>query len=107
MFGKVSDSESMNPHGIGLGLSICNKILGAMGSKLELQSEYGVGSRFFFKIDLPYKKPIAEPESNIFKESLIMFDYNEIDLQIASSDKFFDIRMFPSFKVPDKSNKLT
>lgn len=29
MFGKVGyDNEKINPHGIGLGLTICNKILG-------------------------------------------------------------------------------
>lgn len=28
MFGKVSQNDTLNPHGIGLGLTICNKILG-------------------------------------------------------------------------------
>lgn len=36
MFAKVGGShhEKLNPHGIGLGLTICNKILGQMGSQL-------------------------------------------------------------------------
>jgi K+-sensing histidine kinase KdpD len=36
LFGKLQSSESMNPNGIGLGLTICNKILAVMGSKLEV-----------------------------------------------------------------------
>jgi K+-sensing histidine kinase KdpD len=35
MFGKVGyNNEKINPSGIGLGLTICNKILGQMGSEL-------------------------------------------------------------------------
>lgn len=54
MFGKVgSHNEKLNPHGIGLGLTICNKILGQMGSHLQLSSEYGQGAEFFFEMDVP------------------------------------------------------
>jgi K+-sensing histidine kinase KdpD len=54
MFGKVgSHNEKLNPHGIGLGLTICNKILGQMGSELKLISEYGEGAEFFFELEVP------------------------------------------------------
>lgn len=39
--------------GTGLGLAMCRKLLGAMGSELMFETEAGVGTRFFFELDLP------------------------------------------------------
>lgn len=42
--------------GTGLGLTISNQLLGLMNSKLELISNYGFGSDFFFTIELEKSK---------------------------------------------------
>ena len=39
--------------GSGLGLSICRKLVEAMGSTLQVETSQGVGTRFFFVLDLP------------------------------------------------------
>ncbi len=39
--------------GSGLGLSICRKLVEAMGSKLEVETAAGQGTRFHFVLDLP------------------------------------------------------
>jgi signal transduction histidine kinase len=39
--------------GSGLGLSICRKLVEAMGSSLQVETEQGVGTRFFYELDLP------------------------------------------------------
>ena len=39
--------------GSGLGLSICRKLVEAMGSRLQVETTQGVGTRFFFELDLP------------------------------------------------------
>jgi signal transduction histidine kinase len=39
--------------GSGLGLSICRKLVEAMGSTLEVDTQQGVGTRFYFELDLP------------------------------------------------------
>ncbi|HBQ59924.1 MAG TPA: hypothetical protein DD671_09955 [Balneolaceae bacterium] len=39
-----------NVTGTGLGLTICNKLLNLMGSKLQLDSELGKGSTFYFDV---------------------------------------------------------
>jgi signal transduction histidine kinase len=39
--------------GSGLGLSICRKLVEAMGSTLQVETTQGVGTRFFFELDLP------------------------------------------------------
>jgi signal transduction histidine kinase len=39
--------------GSGLGLSICRKLVEAMGSSLRVETTMGSGTRFFFELDLP------------------------------------------------------
>jgi PAS domain S-box-containing protein len=39
--------------GTGLGLVICQRIIGAMGGSIQLESEVGVGSKFSFVLSLP------------------------------------------------------
>ncbi len=59
-FSQEEDSTTRNYGGTGLGLAISSKIVELMDSRLELESELGEGSRFFFtiKVDIP-----AENES--------------------------------------------
>jgi signal transduction histidine kinase len=45
--------------GSGLGLSICRKLVEAMGSTLEVETAPGYGTRFHFVLDLP---PAGEPQ---------------------------------------------
>lgn len=42
--------------GSGLGLSICRKLVEAMGSELHVHSELGVGTRFTFQLALPVQQ---------------------------------------------------
>jgi len=39
--------------GSGLGLSICRKLVEAMGSSLSVETTMGTGTRFFFELELP------------------------------------------------------
>ena len=57
-FVQEDTSTSRKFGGTGLGLSISNQLLGLMDSHLELNSEYGVGSEFYFTIQ--FKKAIQK-----------------------------------------------
>lgn len=50
-FDQIQHSFSKKYGGTGLGLSITKKLLGLMNSQINLQSELGVGSTFFFEIE--------------------------------------------------------
>jgi CheY-like chemotaxis protein len=51
-FSQEDGSTTKKFGGTGLGLTISNKLLGLMGSHLTLISEIGVGSSFYFDLDL-------------------------------------------------------
>ncbi|MGE8427954.1 MAG: PAS domain S-box protein [Sphingobacterium sp.] len=52
-FTQEDNSMTKRYGGTGLGLTISNKLLKMMGSELKLESTFGVGSRFFFTINVP------------------------------------------------------
>ena len=49
-FQRIDEERNRNIEGTGLGMAIVQKLLGMMDSRLEVASEYGVGSEFSFKI---------------------------------------------------------
>lgn len=51
-FEQVGDHKH-RVEGTGLGLAISNRIVNLMGSQIRVQSQIGVGSTFFFEVDLP------------------------------------------------------
>ena len=50
---RIDQKRNRYIEGTGLGMSITHTLLGMMGSKLEVESEYGKGSEFSFTIRLP------------------------------------------------------
>lgn len=50
LFGKLQSGASLNPNGVGLGLSICKKLAEALGGNISVHSVYGEGTEFTFSI---------------------------------------------------------
>ncbi|MEO5911294.1 MAG: PAS domain S-box protein [Pelobium sp.] len=75
-FSQEDTSTTKKYGGTGLGLTISNKLLGLMESKLELISKSGSGSIFFFKIRLKtaYGEPIVWQNSSHIEKVLIVDD---------------------------------
>ena len=57
-FERLDKLKNRNIDGTGLGLTITQKLLNLMDSSLEVESEYGVGSTFGFKL----KQEVMRPE---------------------------------------------
>lgn len=50
-FERIDEKKNRNIEGTGLGMVITWNFLQMMGSNLQVESEYGVGSTFFFQLD--------------------------------------------------------
>jgi signal transduction histidine kinase/CheY-like chemotaxis protein len=66
-FTQAESSTTRRFGGTGLGIVISQRFVGMMGGELELQSELGKGSRFFFTVTLP----IAAESDQQERESML------------------------------------
>jgi PAS domain S-box-containing protein len=84
-FSQESESTSKKYGGTGLGLSICNKLLSLMGSRLQVSSEPGKGSTFYFDITLQTEAgepfPLCKTES---PQKALLVDDNEHTLEVLT-----------------------
>jgi signal transduction histidine kinase/CheY-like chemotaxis protein len=58
-FGQAETATSRKYGGTGLGLTISHRLVELMGGRLELKSEFGKGSRFYFEMPLGVAHQIA------------------------------------------------
>lgn len=89
-FEQASNDTARKFGGTGLGLSISVKLLAMMNSRLEVESEVGKGSNFFFTLMLP--TAVMEKKSEEVKKvvtphgkRLLIAEDNELNMEIATS----------------------
>ncbi|WP_408072516.1 ATP-binding protein [Butyrivibrio sp. JL13D10] len=78
-FERIEENKNRNIEGTGLGMSIAQSFLAMMGSHMEVESEYGKGSRFSFELVQGVKDytPIGNYEETFKRGVLERKKYHE------------------------------
>ncbi len=89
-FWQIYHESSRKYQGTGLGLTITQRLLNLMGTELEVKSDYGVGSTFYFTLTFPIAQFDADradadtPEGDLTGYRLLVADDNPINMLVAS-----------------------
>ena len=88
-FERIEEKRNRNIEGTGLGINITTQILQLMGSKLQVESVYGKGSRFFFSLEqqIVDSTPIGNLEQRIREQST---DYSYMATLTILMNKCFE-----------------
>ena len=82
LFGKIKQTGGLNKQGIGLGLNICKQICELFDGDIDVDSELGVGSKFYFKFMLS-ETPILGANADDDSEEMLN---NSADLEDMKLD---------------------
>lgn len=90
VFEQLSNASSQR-QGSGLGLSICNRLIHMMDSEIQLESEVGKGSTFFFTLELPVVEAPMQQEEECFEDVdltgilILVAEDNELNMEIMKA----------------------
>lgn len=91
-FEQVDIKKNQGKEGTGLGLAISSQLISMMGGKLEVDSQYGVGSVFFFTIiqkavtaEIEEQESVQETTMNFTapQARILIVDDNEMNRKVA------------------------
>ncbi len=70
-FQRIEEKRNRNVEGTGLGMNITSRLLGLMGSEIQVESVYGKGSKFYFSLEQQIidATPVGNLEERIRKQS--------------------------------------
>lgn len=71
-FERIEEKRNRNIEGTGLGINITMQLLALMGSTLQVESEYGRGSRFFFSLEqqIADETPIGNLTERLIQQTM-------------------------------------
>jgi len=91
-FSQEDSSTTKKFGGTGLGLTISNQLLSLMDSKLQINSQYNVGSTFYFDIklktsDKTKKEKLIDDQNVILENRVLQFENEEPKILIVEDNK--------------------
>ncbi|MBQ7067327.1 MAG: response regulator [Lachnospiraceae bacterium] len=107
-FERIEEKRNRNIEGTGLGINITTQLLLLMGSKLNVESVYGEGSKFYFTLEqqIVDSTPIGNLEERI-KEQSTEYSYTSTFLApeariLAVDDNMINLKVFVSLLKPTR-----
>ena len=106
-FTQVDSSNTRQYEGTGLGLAISKKLIEMMDGNLELESAYGGGSTFSFKIPFKLSDEKSKPSSrrvnlDLTSKKILILDDNKTNLMILDKNLSFLNARVEKFQDPKK-----
>ncbi|MCM1213601.1 MAG: response regulator [Lachnospiraceae bacterium] len=84
-FSRFDPRRTRNVQGVGLGLSIVTRLLDLMGSSLRIESEYGKGSAFSFRLEQAVIEEAPVGKLDPADTNMLMARYEEGDFTAPSA----------------------
>ena len=85
-FAQEDDSTTRQFGGTGLGLAISTQLVELMGGKIQLDSQKGIGSRFYFQLEVAVKQQYFKPNTS---------EKPNIPVTLLCDDSHFGERLIP------------
>lgn len=99
-FEQADTSITRNYGGTGLGLAIASRLVELMGGELEVSSEPGKGSRFYFSVELPADKASQKPPRSLAGFSVLVVTESRLQMtQLCNLLKNWEMTTFESTSV--------
>ena len=92
-FSQADTSTTRRYGGTGLGLIISNSLAHKMGGNIQFESEYGIGSKFYFTIETQYEKGDAVSTLNLnhIRKVLVVDDNSKNRMILEHTFNFWGI----------------
>lgn len=90
-FVQLDEGSQRKYGGVGLGLSICRQLAKVMGTKIELKSEVGLGSTFWFDLAMPFdieerrQERVQTKVQRSLKPRILIAEDNEVNSLVLAS----------------------
>lgn len=97
-FSQIGYSRTKKSGGVGLGLSICKKLIEKMEGQIGVNSSEGNGSTFWFEISFPLADPKKQLESYQLKDKTIFLNDSNAKEQEILAKYLSDWQVKPLFE---------